>query len=458
MSEAVTHIRLNRPASSWQNPLPAWVEHEIEQMPSRVQLGVRAVAQAIANRCDAPNARGDLMYAIGGKSLAADARVSLRTFWRHLDRLVERGIVVVTSRGGQLGDRNIGSTYAIPGQPGGLDDRRVSRRSQVMRLDPDTGSYVPEILEAGEQASLFSEPGRRARLKQRPPHLGTAPASNDACPPAASPQNRSTTSSPQRSNASSKTPAVTRRSCHRDTGGSVMMTHHHSPLYHPLDKNHGASRSDDRRSAPPPPEAPKAPQPQHTQRRRRKAGKSIRHLDLTTLEHTGLLLGKWREEAKRGVVGKAEADRLNFVAAACRALRVTSRGKTGDPCAMFAWLINRGKWALIANQDEQEAIARIKAYEKQLHRPEPEPTPSPPAADPPPKLSADAQAARRTLAVARQRGLMLDPLELHRRAHPNEPWPRQRWQDAVDEIEQQRMAAIESKQRAQTHERSIADE
>lgn len=136
------------------------------------------------------------------------------------------------------------------------------------------------------------------------------------------------------------------------------------------------------------------------------------------------LLSLFEQAIARGHLGASEADRLKFVAGAVHAQAVGS-----EPCRLFAWLIRSGRWEVITQADEDEARARLKRHQR------PEPVPGP-AKSPPkrPALSADAFVVRQLREVLRQRGIHADPFAAAKHALPD--WTRERWDNAVREIEQ----------------------
>lgn len=166
----------SNPASAnrrWHNALPAWIVNHASY--AKLGTGQRATLQAIADRCDKPDARGDLMYAFGGRSLADFAGLSQRTFWRHLAKLERLGFVVTLWRGGTRGLASYGNKYGIPGRSGSLDGRRCSRTMQRMATDPGGQEpHHPVIVPPGGQVPIWREPRDKMSL---PPCQSVTPPS-----------------------------------------------------------------------------------------------------------------------------------------------------------------------------------------------------------------------------------------------------------------------------------------
>lgn len=344
--------------SAWHNHLPPWIRHhEIFAVNSRRNQTSRAVLQVIANSCDPPDAGGNLMFAIGGRKLAAKAGVQLRTFWRHVARLEEAGLIVTLSRGGQLGNRNIANTYGVPGSPGSLDHRRARRRDQIMKLDGTTEHgrprYVPEIVVPGHQATLYPDPDLQQQVHQRRPHVGEAlPA-----PPPAGQQKR-----PQ---PPSKHEVVTLPPCPRDT---TPVSQSHASIT--IDQragpgSHGSATTGRRDGARSPKVKPNA-----------FGGPCIQHIpDEAFLRDTGRMRQRYATERRRGAVRMSEE---NWLAVAEKAMRVVRNDGKGSAVRMFAAIVNREEFAFVdslgvahlpvAEVDEQRARARLQSASSDDHR------------------------------------------------------------------------------------------
>ncbi|MFA9478533.1 hypothetical protein ACERK3_09515 [Phycisphaerales bacterium AB-hyl4] len=379
----------------WHNHLPAWIRED--EAFARLRPQFRGTLQAIADACDAPGPDGSLLGAFGGKRLVEAAGVGRSTFWRHLERLTRLGYVVLLKRGGAFGDRNLGNIYAIPGHRSALDDRRCARRMQRMVPSAD-GTLKPEIIEPGTQPQLWpgsqNDPGDPAR-RPAPPDPPQRPRRGDT-----------RSGAPPSPCAKSETTPVSKWD-----GGSPKVGHHH-PLSHPLaGKNQsgaGASR------------------PLRGRRTAEPRLSDIRDVDLTD---TGRLLALHRQAIRRGWVGSSDADRLRFVAAAVRALRL------GDfPPKLFRTTVERRRWLWISQADEDEARRRIQRH---LHGAPARTSPAAKPIDPPPRptvsLSADAKLARAALALARDRGPGADAFRIVQAGGPG--WTRERWEQALAEMD-----------------------
>ncbi len=131
----------------WFNRLPAWLAADpaFLAMVTRNPAYLR-VLQAVANRCDAPDAAGNLVGCIGsGRAMARAAGVHPATFWRARNALVDSGFLVMVSRGGtvRLPDGhavNASCVYAVPGSRGALEAISVARERRLVRPGNIRGS------------------------------------------------------------------------------------------------------------------------------------------------------------------------------------------------------------------------------------------------------------------------------------------------------------------------------
>lgn len=80
---------------------------------------------------------------------------------------------------------------------------------------------------------------------------------------------------------------------------------------------------------------------------------NIQPEDLVNVGRTDLL---FEEAARLGLVKRSTAGRLQFHAAAARALRVGSR----NPCGLFAAIVRRGLWSFISQIDEDLALKELR--------------------------------------------------------------------------------------------------
>ncbi|MCH8853396.1 MAG: hypothetical protein IID41_12210 [Planctomycetes bacterium] len=131
---------------SWHNALPAWIlaDPPYQQLPAQV----RFTLQTIADRCDPPSGRGDLIGALGGNSLPKKCGVARCTFFRHVRRLVGLGYMLKLPGNGQC------NSYAIPG---------ACRAAASPAVDNSHVSHISQT-----EAPQIEAPGR---LKLRRNHL-----------------------------------------------------------------------------------------------------------------------------------------------------------------------------------------------------------------------------------------------------------------------------------------------
>ena len=134
--------------------VPQWITTTPEWR--KMRAGCRLQLAAIAAACEAADADGNLLYAIGGAPLLQACQCARSTFFERLRRLESAGFVVTLSRGGNIGDRQFGNVYGVPGRPGVLDARAVARRLQRMERGGD-GVLRPVVIAPGEQARLFDK-------------------------------------------------------------------------------------------------------------------------------------------------------------------------------------------------------------------------------------------------------------------------------------------------------------
>lgn len=283
----------------WHNPIPSWIREHRDYQSMRSQF--KRTLQTIANAGNLGPA-GSITGTFGGAALCKAAGVGRSTFWRHLDRLARLGFVVPLGRGGTIGSRNYANQYGIPGQPGALDSRRCRRRMQ-RRIRGEDGRWTVQIIAPGDSPTLFAQ---------------------------------------QRGN-----PAQQRRGDQKWDGGSPKVgrgSSHYgtqpSPLTSPEEcknKNHGVSRG--------------------VSRGKPARGPNIRAVTVQDLTDTGRLMILLAQAIEAKWIGRGEHDRLRFVGAAVRALRL------GDnPPGMFISTVKHERWLWISGDDEDEANRRIKAH------------------------------------------------------------------------------------------------
>lgn len=85
------------------------------------------------------------------------------------------------------------------------------------------------------------------------------------------------------------------------------------------------------------------------------------------LRSTERLVRWWERESRSSnpVVGRAELDRLNVLAAAERSIEVARRTK-GNGVALFARIVSGKLWRLISNEQEERARLRLLAWRREL--------------------------------------------------------------------------------------------
>lgn len=85
------------------------------------------------------------------------------------------------------------------------------------------------------------------------------------------------------------------------------------------------------------------------------------------LRSTERLVRWWERESRSSnpVVGRAERDRLNVLAAAERSIEVARRTQ-GNPVALFARIVSGKLWRLISNEQEERARVRLLAWRREL--------------------------------------------------------------------------------------------
>jgi hypothetical protein len=155
------------------------------------------------------------------------------------------------------------------------------------------------------------------------------------------------------------------------------------------------------------------------------------------LANTERSLALFEDAMERGYVGAGEGERLKFIAAVEHARTIGDR----NPCGLLAWVVRGRRWDYITQSDEDAAHRRIK--NSLGHARPPEEKPKRPAisfAERVP-LSDDARLAQAVQAVARQHRFA-DAFLLLRRERPD--WTRERWGRAVAEIENARLARLQT--------------
>jgi hypothetical protein len=152
---------------------------------------------------------------------------------------------------------------------------------------------------------------------------------------------------------------------------------------------------------------------------------TLRDIQPEDLKDTGRLLELHQEAVEREFISPSESDRMKFAAGAAHAQAVGAK-----PCKLFAWMVWGKRWEYITQADEDAARIRLKQHFHGIRREQP--VPAPQAASAP--LSADALLARSVRAALQRAGYRGDPFPLLRREKPE--WTRERWDQAVAELEQ----------------------
>ncbi len=174
-----------------------------------------------------------------------------------------------------------------------------------------------------------------------------------------------------------------------------------------------------------PPEGPTPTPPPHP----RPAAPTLRHILLEDLEDLVRLLVLFAQAIEHGLIGKAPADRLTFVAMAVHALRVG----VDNPCGLFRTLLHDTKLRIVlSDADDHAARVRLNAHDFGI---DPQRRAPPPAeASEPPILSDDARFVDLARRVLGQDGWRGDPFIAVKMRYP--AWTRERWDQAVCALDQ----------------------
>ncbi len=154
---------------------------------------------------------------------------------------------------------------------------------------------------------------------------------------------------------------------------------------------------------------------------------TLRDIRPEDLKSTERLLQLFNEACSRGLLQPSEHDRLRFVAAAEHAKAIGST----NPCGLLAYLVRRGRWHYVTQDDEDAANKRLKAHfygsvgerdskyvprETQCEEPE---------------LSDDGYLVRAIVAVAKRNRISMEPFYLLKQKKPE--WTKERWDEALEE-------------------------
>ena len=323
--------------TAWHNHLPQRLLADdcFERLTGKQRL----VLQSIADRCDRL-ADGSLVGALGGNALIRDAGCVRSTFWRAVKALERFGFLVCLSRGGSIRVRsrqgvfNAANCYGIPAHRGALDGRRV-RRQVVQMLIDEHGARCRQVVEEGEQATLW-------------PRETVTQTRNDRA------HARDGTSSPGDHSLGAST-----RLDHSSAGPTCG------------DQSYAGPKSDYPRPKIGLPPSENRTLPSHRYHPRRENPMSehgvcaepiliktprawLKGVTANELADTTRLLDRYFEAVSLGLVESNDHHRLQFVTAAQCALRV---GK--NPGAVFAVMVSRRAWHQASDADEDRAQRRL---------------------------------------------------------------------------------------------------
>jgi hypothetical protein len=147
---------------------------------------------------------------------------------------------------------------------------------------------------------------------------------------------------------------------------------------------------------------------------------------------TARLLILFEQASTQGLIGKSDSERLTFLSLAEHAKVVGS----SNPCGLFAALVRRQCWHFVTESDEDAAHQRFKAH--LYGRDQPTRGTPPPRAFELPELSKDAAIVRYLQTQLARAGFDGDVFGLVSRDDAS--WTRERWDNAVHELDQVRQA------------------
>jgi len=150
------------------------------------------------------------------------------------------------------------------------------------------------------------------------------------------------------------------------------------------------------------------------------------------LQETARLLTLFEQAQTHGLIGTSDSERLTFLGLAEHAKVVGS----ANPCGLFAALVRRQCWHFVTDSDEDAAHQRLKAHLYGAnHQTRGSPQPQNLAQ---PDLSKDAAIVRYLQTQLARAGFEGDVFGLVSRDDVS--WTRERWDQAVHELEQARYA------------------
>src|SRR5215471_20843938 len=157
---------------------------------------------------------------------------------------------------------------------------------------------------------------------------------------------------------------------------------------------------------------------------------TLSHIVPEDLQETARLLTLFEQAQTHGLIGKSDSERLTFLGLAEHAKVVGS----ANPCGLFAELVRRQCWHFVTDSDEDAAHQRFKAY---LYGTEHQTRGAPPPhALAQPALSKDAAVVRYLQTQLARAGFDGDVFGLVSRGDAS--WTRERWENAVGELDQAR--------------------
>src|SRR5215813_8547356 len=171
---------------------------------------------------------------------------------------------------------------------------------------------------------------------------------------------------------------------------------------------------------------------QHQDKKPPPRAPTLDHIVPEDLQETARLLTLFAQAQTHGLIGMSDSERLTFLGLAEHA-RVVG---VANPCGLFAALVRRQCWHFVTDSDEDAAHQRFKAY---LYGTEHQTRGSPqPHALAQPALSKDAAIVRYLQTHLARAGFDGDVFGLVSRDDAS--WTRERWENAVHELDQARLA------------------
>src|SRR5215831_4603733 len=159
---------------------------------------------------------------------------------------------------------------------------------------------------------------------------------------------------------------------------------------------------------------------------------TLSHIVPEDLQETARLLTLFEQAQTHGLIGTSDSERLTFLGLAEHAKVVGS----ANPCGLFAALVRRQCWHFVTDSDEDAAHQRFKAH---LYGANHQTRGSPQPQDlVQPDLSKDAAIVRYLQTQLARAGFEGDVFGLVSRDDVS--WTRERWDQAVHELEQARYA------------------